>query len=528
MSNNYKDSNYRGSYDKLMHDSNKERESLEGFVFGKIQPQALPLEEAILGAILLDKEAIYSVVNLLKVESFYTEAHQKIYAACLECMKASKPIDLLTVTEQLQKMGAIEIIGGSYHLVEITKRVASAANIEAHARIVVEKHIKRELIKSATSIVRDAYEDQTDTFDLVERFQMDAMKVTDIITEQSVSMAQHYDSFLENLNVEKTEGLQGVSSGLDEVDGILGGFKPDDLIIIAARPSMGKTNLMLKVARAAIEEGKKVGIWSLEMSADKLLERISSAEVSIDFGRLQNKQLFDIEKQNISQFVEKLKKESNLYIDDGGSLSIFGLRTKARKQKMQHGLDLIIVDYLQLMSNASQGNTRFQNREAEISAISRGLKQLAKELKVPVIALSQLSRAVETRGGSKRPQLSDLRESGAIEQDADIVSFIYRPEYYKIMEDADGNTTANTAEIIIAKHRNGILGEAIVGTAFANCDFTNKNDALNQFNALLNANTQYPTPLQKDVRQTFGEGADPNDSTITAMPKGNNEEEIPF
>ncbi len=434
-------------------------EGLSNYVFGKIQPQALPLEEAVLGALMLDREALPVVMDILRPESFYQESHQHIYRAVIRLFERSNPVDILTVTEELRKTGELEKVGGSYYLVELTNRVASAANIEYHARIIAQKHIQRELIRVSTNTIRDAYEDTTDVFTLLD----DAEKGLFGITQNNLSrtfesmgaLSSRVLKQVEELS-QKTDGLTGVPTGFTDLDRLTSGWQPSDLIILAARPGMGKTSCVLAMAlNAARDFNKGVALFSLEMASTQLVQRLISMEAEIPGSKMRNGKLEDYEWQQLQTTVERLSTVP-IYIDDTPGINIFELRAKCRRLKMQHDIQLVIIDYLQLMTGASENN-RNANREQEIAGISRALKNMAKELSVPVIALSQLSRAVEVRGGSKRPQLSDLRESGAIEQDSDIVSFIYRPEYYGILEDEQGQSLKGVAEFIIAKHRHGAL-----------------------------------------------------------------------
>lgn len=433
-------------------------EGLSNYVFGKLQPQALPLEEAVLGALMLDREALPLVMEILRPDSFYLEAHQHIYRAIIRLFERSNPVDMLTVTEELRKMGDLDKIGGAYYLVELTNKVASAANIEYHARILAQKHIQRELIRVSTRTIKDAYEDSSDVFTLLD----DAEKGLFAITQNNLSRS--YESMgslsakvlkqIEEL-AQKKDGLTGVPTGFTDLDRLTSGWQPSDLVIIAARPGMGKTSFVLAVTlNAAKDFGKPVALFSLEMASTQLVQRLVSMEAEIQGSKMRSGKLEDFEWQALQTTVEKLGSVP-IFIDDTPGINVFELRAKCRRLKQQHGIALIIIDYLQLMSGASEGKST--NREQEIAGISRALKSLAKELSVPVIALSQLSRAVEVRGGSKRPQLSDLRESGSIEQDADIVSFIYRPEYYQILEDENGQSLKGIAEVIIAKHRHGAL-----------------------------------------------------------------------
>jgi replicative DNA helicase len=454
----------------------KRNNDLSNFVFGKVQPQALALEEAVLGALMLDKDALTTVIDILRPESFYIAAHQTIYKCIMKLFEKMQPVDLLTVTEEVKKLGELEKIGGAYYLVELTNRVASAANIEYHARIIAQKHIQRELIRISTGVIQEAYEDTTDVFDLLDKAEQGLFQ----ITEQNLSRGSETMSSLVTKAVKKLEemagkeeGLTGVPTGFTALDRLTSGWQPSDLIIVAARPGMGKTSYTLAIARnAAMDFGKGVAFFSLEMSNVQLVQRLISMEAEIPGAKLRSGQLEDYEWQQLNSAIEKLS-EAPIFIDDTPGINVFELRAKCRRLKMQHDIQMIIIDYLQLMTG---GSDQKGNREQEISMISRSLKGLAKELNVPVIALSQLSRAVETRGGAKRPQLSDLRESGAIEQDADIVSFIYRPEYYQILEDEEGNSLKGVGEIIIAKHRNGALDSVKLKFMSEFAKFTNLED----------------------------------------------------
>lgn len=377
---------------------------------GKVPPQAPALEEAVLGALMLDKDAVALIIDILRPASFYRESHQHVYKAICALFEKSHPIDLLTVTEELKAMGKLEMVGGPYQLVELTNRVASAANIEFHARIIAQKFIQRELIRTSTETINAAYEDTIDVFDLLDSAEQNLFN----ITEQNLSRGSLGMSTLVNMAIKqleelsgKEEGLTGVPTGFVALDKLTSGWQPSDLIIIAARPGMGKTSFTMAVARnAAIDYGKGVAFFSLEMSSLQLVNRLISMETEIASEKLRKGQLEDYEWQQLHAQVDQLSSVP-LYIDDTPGISIFELRAKCRRLKMQHDIQMVIIDYLQLMTG---GGDNKGNREQEISMISRGLKGLAKELNVPVIALSQLSRAVETRGGSKRPQLSDLRE----------------------------------------------------------------------------------------------------------------------
>jgi replicative DNA helicase len=439
--------------------SGKRNETPPDLGYGKLQPQAIPLEEAVLGAVMLDKNALPIVLDILRPDSFYVEGHKMIYAAMLRLFEKSQPIDLLTVTEGLKKSGELEAIGGPYYLVELSNKVASAANIEFHARIIAQKFIQRELIRVSTNIIKDSFEDTTDVFDLLDSAEQGLFEIAENNMSKGYetmgSLATKALKMLEELK-NKEDGLTGIPSGFTNLDRLTSGWQPSDLIILAARPGMGKTSFVLSLAKnAALDFNKPVAVFSLEMASIQLAQRLISMEAQISSSKLRNGQLEEYEWQQLHSAFEKVS-EIPIFIDDTPAINVFELRAKCRRLKMQHDIQLVIIDYLQLMTSSADSH-KGGNREQEISSISRALKALAKELNIPVIALSQLSRAVEVRGGSKRPQLSDLRESGAIEQDADIVSFIYRPEYYQILEDEEGNSLKGIAEIIIAKHRNGAL-----------------------------------------------------------------------
>ncbi len=425
---------------------------------GKLPPQAPELEMAVLGALMLEKDALTAVSDLLKPESFYKDAHQRIYKAIQMLFDKSEPVDQLTVVTQLRTLGELEAAGGAHYVSTLTMRVNSAANIEYHARIVTEAAIKREMIRVATDIIRDAYEDTTDVFELLDKTEQEMFEISNSnIRKNFDTMSDLMLKAIKGLEEKKNQkdGLTGVPSGFTALDRVTSGWQPSDLVIIAARPGMGKTAFVVSAMRnAAVEFKKPVAIFSLEMSSLQLVNRLISAEAELDSEKIKKGTLADHEWQQLNHKITDLS-QAPIFIDDTPALSIRELRTKCRRLKSVHDVQLIIVDYLQLMSGNTDG--RGGNREQEIASISRALKGIAKELNVPVLALSQLSRSVETRGGEKRPQLSDLRESGSIEQDADMVIFLYRPEYYGLDQDAEGNSTQGVGEVIIAKHRNGSL-----------------------------------------------------------------------
>jgi replicative DNA helicase len=429
--------------------------------YSKVQPQARELEEAVLGAIMLEKSAFDIVSEILKPECFYVSAHQSIFKAMQELQSKSTPIDILTVVEQLKVNGELEMVGGAYYVAKLTNSVVSTANVDAHARIVLEKFIQRKLITISNETIAEAYEDSADIFDLLDDAESKLFEITNNY------MRKNFES-MEDILVKtiqriedmrnKQEDITGVPSGFPSMDKVIYGWQPSDLVILAARPAVGKTAFALNLVRyAALNKTKPtpVAFFSLEMSAAQLVQRILSAESEIMLEKISRGKLEDHEVQQLYKKGIEVLAKAPIFIDDSAALNIFELRAKARRLVNKHGVGLIIIDYLQLMSGGGNKNT---NREQEISTISRGLKQLAKELNIPIIALSQLSREVEKRkDGNKMPQLSDLRESGAIEQDADMVMFLYRPEYYDITSNEFGESNRGETHVRIAKHRNGSL-----------------------------------------------------------------------
>lgn len=426
---------------------------------GRIPPQAVDLEEVVLGALMLEKEAVNAVIDILSPEVFYKEAHQIIFAAIKDLFTKSEPIDILTVTNHLKSTKDLETVGGPYYISQLTNRVASSANIEYHSRIILQKYIQRMLIKISSETIKDAYDDSADVFDLLDNAENKLFQISEN------NLRRNYDQMpdlvklaINEIEQSKNAGstLRGVPSGYTELDRITQGWQKSDLIILAARPSMGKTAFALNMARnAAVDFNKPIAFFSLEMSSVQLVTRLISSETSLTADKLRSGQLEEYEWQQLNTKVTPLI-NAKIFIDDTPQLSVFDLRAKCRRLKQQHDIQMIFIDYLQLMTAKTEKNG---NREQEISNISRSLKSLAKELNIPVLALSQLSRSVETRTGSKKPILSDLRESGAIEQDADMVLFIYRPEYYGLSEDEDHVSTKGKAIVNIAKHRNGKLGD---------------------------------------------------------------------
>ncbi len=425
---------------------------------GKLQPQAIELEEAVLGALMIDNESLSDTIDSLQPEYFYKPDNQKIFEAIINLFNSSKPVDILTVSEELKRMGDLEAIGGMLYISQLTNNVSSSSNTEFHARIIAEKFIKRSLISISNNIIGDAFNDTIDIFDLLNTAEEKLFNVTEGTLRKSYDkMSILIKGALDNIEVlrQKEDGLSGVPSGFTKLDRVTSGWQKSDLVIIAARPGMGKTAFALSMARnIAINHDKAIGFFSLEMSSEQLVSRLIASEAELSASKLRRGDLKDYEMVQLHEKIKQLS-DAQIYIDDTPALTVFELRAKARRLVKNHNVEIIIIDYLQLMS--AGGNAG--NREQEISTISRSLKGIAKELKIPVIALSQVNRGVESRTGtgSKRPMLSDLRESGAIEQDADIVTFIYRPEYYKIYEWDNGDDSRSQAEIIIAKHRNGAL-----------------------------------------------------------------------
>lgn len=474
---------------------------------GKLPPQELDLEEAVLGALMLEKNALTAVVEFLRPDHFYAEQHKEIYTAIIDLFKSSDPVDMLTVAAQLRKNGKLEVVGGAFRIAELTSKVSSAANIEYHSRILIERAIKRSLIQIASEIHQDAYEETTDVFELLDKTEQSIFQISD------ANLRKNYDNMkslmykaIQELQERKNhkDGLTGVPSGFSRLDRITSGWQKSDLVIIAARPGMGKTAFIVSAMRnAAVDFNFPVAMFSLEMASLQLVNRLISAEAELESDKIKRGNLAEFEWQQLVTKTNRLS-SAPIFIDDTPALSILELRAKCRRLKSEHNIQLIVIDYLQLMKGEDSGN-----REQEIASISRALKGVAKELNVPVIALSQLSRGVETRGGDKRPQLSDLRESGSIEQDADIVMFLYRPEYYKIDQDEDGMSTLGMAEVIIAKHRNGSLDTAklkFIGKYTKFGDFDDRPVNENPFSGMITKESRLnspPPPMRQDDETPF-------------------------
>ncbi len=426
--------------------------------YGKLPPQAIEVEEAVIGALMLERDAYVTIADVVDTHSFYKDEHRKIFDAIKYLSTHEKPVDLLMVTQELKDKNVLDEIGGAGYLTQLTRRVASAAHLEFHARIIAQKYIQRELIKVSSEIQVKAYDDTMDVDDLIDFSETSLFKVAEgNIKKETVPIRPVIKLAIEQMELarHREDGLNGVPSGFTALDRITSGWQKTDLIIIAARPSMGKTAFVLSMARnMAVDHNKGVAFFSLEMSSLQLVNRMISSETELGSQKIRNGRLEDWEWEHLHHKIGRLE-NAPLFIDDTPALSIFEFRAKCRRLKMQYDIQVIIVDYLQLMT---AGTDSRGSREQEVSMISRSLKAIAKELDVPIIALSQLNRSVESREG-KRPQLSDLRESGAIEQDADIVTFIHRPEYFGITEDESGNSLIGVAELIISKHRNGAIGD---------------------------------------------------------------------
>jgi replicative DNA helicase len=423
--------------------------------YGKIPPQAVDLEGIVLGTILLDREAMLKAIGIITMDTFYKNGHGAIFNAMQTLFNDNEPIDTMTVFNRLKTQGRIDEAGGLMYIVKLTDGVSSTAHIESHCRILQQKFIQREIIRISAESMKNAYNDEIDVFQLLEGVYSDIMKISNTLTGKTSSMLYDVSQKLATKILEladSTDELTGVPCGITDLDRFTGGWQSPDLVIVAARPGMGKTAFSLAVAKGAAQFGRAVAFFSLEMSEEQLAGRLISDELNINSDRIRTPTRLDSTDKN-ALINELHRLNIPIYIDDTAGLSITQLRAKTTALKKKHNIEMIIVDYLQLMTGISNGG----NRDTIIGEITRGLKLVAKELKIPVIALSQLSRKVEERA-DKRPMLSDLRESGNIEQDADAVIFLYRPEYYNVESYEDGRSTKNVCEIIFGKHRNGGLG----------------------------------------------------------------------
>ncbi len=432
--------------------------NINSLIPADIKPPSAPeIEASVLGAMMIEKEAVPKAIELLTSDSFYLSEHKKIFEAMVSLFESGEPIDTVTLYDELKKRERLDEVGGAVYLSKLSQNISSAANIEFHAKIILEKEILRRLITSSHDIAKAAYEGTEDAFDILDEAERKIFEITESHLKKTfLGMDRAVRDALEYIEAlhSKTNQRFSVPTGFYELDDILGGFQKSDLVIIAARPSMGKTAFALNLARnAAVEHKVPVGIFSLEMSTMQLIIRMLCSEGRLNAHQVRTGKLPTSEGVKLSKNAHKLI-ESPIYVDDSPAQSVLEIRAKARRLKAEKNIGMVIIDYLQLM----QGPAKAESREREISHISRSLKSLAKELNIPVIALAQLNRAVETRT-DKRPQLSDLRESGSIEQDADVVIFLNRPEYYGMKNDTEGNSWEGVAEVIVGKQRNGPIGD---------------------------------------------------------------------
>lgn len=458
--------------------SNVEAVGLES---GKKPPQAVDIEEAVLGALLLEPNSVADVLDILVPECFYKEANRKIFKAISSLALQHAPIDIYTVAQELKKTDDLDEIGGPYYLSQLSMKIGAAAHLEYHTKVLVQKYIQRELISISYEVQRDSFDDTIPVDDLLDSTQQKIFNLADRNMKRETQSVQDVlnEAITELENIQdRQDGLSGVPSGYTGIDSITYGWQPSDLVIIAARPAMGKTAFVLTMARnMTVDHKVPVAVFSLEMSAVQLVKRLMTSETGLSSDKIRGgKKLEPYEWEQLNVRLNQLS-QAPLYIDDTPSLSIYEFRSKARRLVASAGVKLIIIDYLQLMAGPPELKGM---REQEVSAISRSLKSIAKELNIPIIALSQLSRAVETRGGAKKPQLSDLRESGAIEQDADIVMFIHRPDYYGMAEDP---SQVGLTDIIIAKHRNGATAEVPMRFRASEVRFVDENDRALDMNA---------------------------------------------
>lgn len=446
--------------------------------YGHLQPQEPELEKVVLGALMIEKDAYSIVSEILRPESFYEPRHQLIYDAIRRLNIEQKPVDILTVTEQLKSMGHLEEVGGPFYITQLSGMVASSAHVEYHARIIAQKFLARELITYTSNIQTKAFDATQDVDELMQEaegklFELSQRNLKKDYTQIDPVINEAYNMLQKA--AARSDGLSGIASGFDRLDKLTSGWQNSDLVILAARPAMGKTAFALSMAKnIAVDQQIPVAFFSLEMSNVQLVNRLIVNVCEITGEKIKSGQLAPYEWGQLDHRIKELY-GAPLFVDDTPSLSVFELRTKARRLVREHGVKLIMIDYLQLM-NAS--GMSFGSRQEEVSTVSRSLKGLAKELNIPILALSQLNRGVESREGNegKRPQLSDLRESGAIEQDADMVVFIHRPEYYRIYADQNGRDLRGKAEIIIAKHRNGAVDDVLLTFKGQYARFQNPDD----------------------------------------------------
>ena len=424
--------------------------------YGKMPPQAVDLEEAVLGALMLERDAFSIVGDLLEPDAFYKDAHQKIFRAIHKLFLNDDPVDLLTVSEALKQSGELEQVGGYYYLSQLTTRVASAAHIEFHAKIIVQKYLQRKLIGVCTELQEMAYDEATDVSDLMDKAQKAVFDIADgNIKKDTAEIAPIIDEAIKGIQAaaEKPDGISGLPSGFNALDAVTSGWQPSDLVIIAARPAMGKTSFALNLAQnITMGARKKCIVFSLEMQKTELAERLLSSQAGVESQKLKTGELTDEEWVRLGNAAATYN-DVELYLDDTSAITVPEIKSRVRRMR---GVDCIIIDYLGLISSA----TKKENRVQEVSEITRSLKMMAKDLNIPVICCAQLSRGTEGHGKNHKPQLADLRESGSIEQDADIVLFLYREAYYstEVDEDKQDQIDANKTELIVAKNRHGATG----------------------------------------------------------------------
>lgn len=420
---------------------------------GKLPPQQIEFEEAVLGALMLEKDAVNEVTDILSPDSFYKDSHRLIYEAIVQLFVDSEPIDLLTVTGRLRKTGKLESCGGAFYITELTSKISSASNIQHHSRMIAESSIKRKIIGMASDLLKDAYDDTSDGVNLVDKAEKMIIEINSgyFSSGKAKYVKQILPEAIKAIEVasKKPSGVTGIPSGIYNLDKITGGWQNSDLIIVGARSGMGKSDLAVNLVLNAAKHGFKTALYTLEMSSLQLVNRMIAVDREIERTKIRSGNLNDFDWESLTKFSKKVA-DNAIVVDDPG-INHISVRSSARKLKLKENIGMIVIDYLQLVESLGKGKTT----NDKVSEISRSLKLMAKELNIPVIALSQLSRAVETRGGDKRPVLSDLRDSGSIEQDADLVIFPYRPEYYGFETREDGSSTFQLMEVDIAKHRNG-------------------------------------------------------------------------
>ena len=490
--------------------------------FTHLQPQATDLERAVLGALMVDGEAYSQVSEILKPESFYEKRNQKVFAAVQSLAMEEKPIDMLTVANRLTETGELDAVGGRYYVAKLCEGVTSSSHIEYHAAIIAQKYLARQLITFTSQIQTKAFDETADVMEVMQEaegalFELSQNNMKKDYTQIDPVVEQAYEML--QIASKRTDGLSGIASGFKELDKMTSGWQNSDLVIIAARPAMGKTAFALTMAKnIAVDRKIPMAFFSLEMSNVQLVNRIIVNVCSITGEKIRNGDLEPYEWGQLDYKIRVLK-GAPLYVDDTPSLSIFELRSKARRLVREHGIKMIMIDYLQLM-NAS--GAKFGSRQEEVSTISRSLKGLAKELNIPILALSQLNRGVEQREGNegKRPQLSDLRESGAIEQDADMVLFIHRPEYYHIFKDENGRDVRGMAQIIVAKHRNGAVGDVLLTFKSKFARFQNPDDEVFQTgeNGEMERGSKLNSPTPPEMDDTGIPAVLPDDFPLPARP----------